>query len=123
MGAWSGWWLVGQEQAEITNQSSARLGGRPAERSVRGGGRGAAALAEVGDAVHALVHRRVGAEAGLDAVPARRVAPALPKIEAIALWRERQEAQAAFVAARPSLVRILLGECSSLLLPCCGEER
>ena len=86
----------------------------------------AAALAVVVEEVRAPVNRRFeDAAAGSEheAVPARRVAPALRKIEAIALWRERQEAQAAFVAARPSLVRILLGECSSLLLPCCGEER
>jgi len=68
---------------------------------VRGGGRGAAALAEVGDAVHALVHRRVGAETGLDAVPARRVAPAGHRVQALAPPRLRLGAPAAAVAARP----------------------
>jgi len=93
VGGGSGWWVKEQSR----NQSSARPGGR----SVRGGGRGAAALAEVGDAVHALVHRRVGAETGLDAVPARRVAPAGHRVQALAPPRLRLGAPAAAVAARP----------------------
>lgn len=73
---------------------------RSAGRSVGGGG-GAAAVAEVGDAVHALVHRRIGAEAGLDAVLAGRVAPAGHRVQALAQRRDRLGAPAAVVAARP----------------------
>jgi hypothetical protein len=66
------------------------------------GGDGVAApLAEVGDAVHALVDRRVDAEGGPDAVPARRVAPAARRVHAPALRRDRLGAPAAVVAARP----------------------
>jgi hypothetical protein len=65
------------------------------------GGGGAAAGAEVGDTVHALVHRRVGAEAGLDAVTAGRVAPAGRRVQAPAQRPVRLGAPAAVVAARP----------------------
>jgi len=96
-------WTVGGSTAAI--RTSRRLVVvRSAGRSVGGGGGGgggAAAGAEVGDAVHALVHRRVGAEAGLDAVPAGRVAPAGRRVKAPALRRVRLGAPAAVVAARP----------------------
>jgi hypothetical protein len=95
-GGWSGWTVGGGSTA--ANQSFRSAG----PRSVGGGGGGgAAAGAEVGDAVHALVHRRVGAEAGLDAVLARRVAPAGHRVQAPALRRDRLGAPAAVFAARP----------------------
>jgi hypothetical protein len=91
---WSGWWWVGGSRLKSKQ--------KPVAWSPRGGGgRGAAAQAEVGDAVHALVHRRVGAEAGLDAVPAGRVAPAGRRVQASAPPRLRPGAAAAAVAARP----------------------
>lgn len=76
------------------------VGGWSAGRSVGGDG-AAAPLAEVGDAVHALVHGRVHGERGLDAVPARRVAPAGRRVHAPALRRVRLGAPPAAVAARP----------------------
>lgn len=66
--------------------------------------RSAAALAEVGEEVRAPVDGPlVGAVAGgePEALSARRVAPARREVHAGALRRERQEAQAALVAARP----------------------
>lgn len=76
------------------------VGQQSAGRSVGGDG-AAAPLAEVGDAVHALVHGRVHGEGGLDAVPARRVAPAGRRVHAPALRRVRLGAPPAAVAARP----------------------
>jgi hypothetical protein len=66
----------------------------------------ASPLAEVGDAVHALVDRRVDAEGGPDAVPARRMAPAARRVHAPALRRDRLGAPAAVVAARPLSSRL-----------------
>lgn len=77
-----------------------------------GGGGAASALAEVGDAVHAVVDRRVDAEAGLDAALARRVAAAGRRVHALAPWRDRLGAPAAAVAARPRL-RLRLRHASS----------
>jgi hypothetical protein len=97
---WSGWWWVGGSRLKSKQ--------KPVAWSPRGGGgRGAAAQAEVGDAVHALVHRRVGAEAGLDAVPAGRVAPAGRRVQAPAQPWLRPGAAAAAVAARPRARRRL----------------
>jgi hypothetical protein len=72
------------------------------------GGDGVAApLAEVFDAVHALVDGRVDAEGGPDALPARRVATAGRGVHALALRRDRLGAPAAVVAARPLPLRLL----------------
>ena len=68
--------------------------------SARGDG-AAAPLAEVGDAVHALVDGWVDAKGRPDAVLARRVAPAARRVHALALRRDRLGAPAAVVAARP----------------------
>ena len=82
-------WAVGQ------------LVGCPGRSRSVGGDGAAAPLAEVGDAVHALVHGRVHGEGGPDAVPARRVAPDGRRVHAPALRRVRLGAPAAAVAARP----------------------
>jgi hypothetical protein len=58
-------------------------------------------LAEVGDAVGAAEDVAAAVDGGLDAVPARRVAPAGGLVRAQALRREGPGARAAGVAARP----------------------
>ena len=59
----------------------------------------------------------------LDAVPARRVAPALRNVQASAHRRVHQEAQAALVAARPRpRVRALGQRRSSFLQVPCGNQ-
>jgi hypothetical protein len=89
-------------------------------RSVGGDG-AATPLAEVGDAVHALVDGRVDAEGGLDAVPARRVATAAHRVHALTLRWDRPGARAAVVAARPLPPRLRRRRLLFVSVPCNTE--